>query len=36
VPAHPFYSVYRPSNNEATANDDWERVLPFYGKHLDA
>ncbi len=31
---HAFFSVDRPSYNVAAANDGWERIETFYGKHL--
>ncbi|HUJ67224.1 MAG TPA: dienelactone hydrolase family protein [Acidimicrobiales bacterium] len=31
---HAFFSVDRPSYNVAAANDGWERIEAFYGKHL--
>ena len=31
---HAFFSVDRPSYNVAAANDGWERIEAFFGKHL--
>jgi carboxymethylenebutenolidase len=31
---HAFFSPDRPSYNVAAANDGWERITAFYGKHL--
>ncbi len=31
---HGFFSVDRPSYNVPAANDGWERIETFYGKHL--
>jgi carboxymethylenebutenolidase len=31
---HGFFSPDRPSYNVAAANDGWERITAFYGKHL--
>jgi carboxymethylenebutenolidase len=31
---HAFFSVDRPSYRVAAANDGWERIADFYGRHL--
>jgi carboxymethylenebutenolidase len=31
---HAFFAVDRPSYRPAAANDGWERITEFYGKHL--
>ena len=31
---HSFFSVDRPAYNVAAANDGWDRIATFYGKHL--
>jgi carboxymethylenebutenolidase len=33
---HAFFANDRPSYNVAAANDGWERIAAFYGKHLGA
>lgn len=33
---HAFFATERPSYNVAAANDGWERVEAFFGKHLGA
>jgi carboxymethylenebutenolidase len=33
---HAFFAVDRPSYNVPAANDGWERITAFYGKHLGA
>jgi carboxymethylenebutenolidase len=33
---HAFFAVDRPSYRVAAANDGWERVAEFFGRHLDA
>jgi carboxymethylenebutenolidase len=33
---HAFFAVDRPSYNVAAANDGWERITEFFGKHLEA
>jgi carboxymethylenebutenolidase len=33
---HAFFAVDRPSYNVAAANDGWERIAAFFGKHLGA
>ena len=33
---HAFFSVDRPSYRVAAANDGWERVEAFFGRHLAA
>ncbi|WP_377270488.1 dienelactone hydrolase family protein [Peterkaempfera sp. SMS 1(5)a] len=33
---HAFFAVDRPSYNAAAANDGWERITAFFGKHLGA
>jgi len=33
---HAFFAVDRPSYRVAAANDGWERIEAFYGKHLGA
>jgi carboxymethylenebutenolidase len=33
---HAFFAVDRPSYNAAAANDGWEKIEAFYGKHLAA
>ncbi|MFI9272972.1 dienelactone hydrolase family protein [Kitasatospora sp. NPDC052896] len=33
---HAFFSVDRPSYNVAAANDGWERIAAFFGRHLGA
>jgi carboxymethylenebutenolidase len=33
---HAFFSPDRPSYNVAAANDGWEQITAFYGKHLGA
>lgn len=33
---HAFFATDRPSYNVAAANDGWERIAAFYGKHLGA
>ncbi|SEL48601.1 dienelactone hydrolase family protein [Streptacidiphilus jiangxiensis] len=33
---HAFFATDRPSYNVAAANDGWERIATFFGKHLGA
>jgi carboxymethylenebutenolidase len=33
---HAFFATDRPAYNVAAANDGWERIAAFYGKHLGA
>ncbi|GAA1255963.1 dienelactone hydrolase family protein [Kitasatospora nipponensis] len=33
---HGFFSTDRPAYHVAAANDGWERIAAFYGKHLEA